>query len=272
MTVDEQKRCAALAALDHLRPGMRLGLGSGAAVEHFVRALARRAREGLEVECIASSAAMFDLASRAGLQMTILDHDIMRSLGEHAQAVEGAQADASRTPDPGEAGHGRLPLSACEGAPMLDLMVEGADEIDANLAFNHSREGALLLGKILACTAREVLVIADQAARVGMLGGVPLAIEVARHGVSATAASIRQVLRNAGLSGVLSMRVRGSRPLFTDGGNVVIDAVVGDIADPRGMEAALKMIPGVVACSLYVALCTSLIVGSEGGAVMVRRR
>lgn len=73
MTADDQKKAAALAALDYVKPGMKVGLGTGSTAAHFVRALAERARSGLDVECVASSRATFKLASSLGLRMTTLD-------------------------------------------------------------------------------------------------------------------------------------------------------------------------------------------------------
>ena len=73
MTADDQKKAAALAALDYVKPGMKVGLGTGSTAAHFVRALAERARDGLDVECVASSRATFKLASSLGLRMTTLD-------------------------------------------------------------------------------------------------------------------------------------------------------------------------------------------------------
>lgn len=73
MTADEQKKAAALAAIDLIKPGMKVGLGTGSTADHFTRALAEKARAGLDVECVPTSNQTFRLASSLGLRMTTLE-------------------------------------------------------------------------------------------------------------------------------------------------------------------------------------------------------
>ncbi len=51
MDIEAQKRAAAACALDFVRPGMRLGLGSGSTAKHFVELLGERVRSGLDSDC-----------------------------------------------------------------------------------------------------------------------------------------------------------------------------------------------------------------------------
>jgi len=73
VTADEQKRAAAQAALEYVKPGNRVGLGTGSTANYFIQALAEKARAGLNVECVASSKASYQLASSLGLKMTTLE-------------------------------------------------------------------------------------------------------------------------------------------------------------------------------------------------------
>ena len=73
MTADEQKKAAAVAALEYVKPGNKVGLGTGSTANHFIVALADKVREGLNVECVATSRASFQLASSLGLSMTTLE-------------------------------------------------------------------------------------------------------------------------------------------------------------------------------------------------------
>lgn len=73
MTTEDQKKAAALAAFDYVKPGMKVGLGTGSTTNHFIRELAVRAKSGLDVECVATSRATFKLASDLGLKMTTLE-------------------------------------------------------------------------------------------------------------------------------------------------------------------------------------------------------
>lgn len=271
MTMDEQRKAAVLAALDLVRPGMRLGLGRGAEVKLFAHALAGRVRDGLVVDCVASSQAGFELCSRLGLRVDILDREIMRALASDPATVSDGGTSSAGLPGSGSAGHASLPLSAHGPQPLLDLMVDGADEVDAHLHFHHSRGGSILLGKVLALAARDVIVIADRSVHVGSLGAVPLAVETARHGVSATARKIHQAVQDCGLAGELRLRVHDGKPAFTDAGNVIIEIHLGAIPDPRRLEAALQSIPGVVATGLHIDVCTIAIMAGVDGTTVLRR-
>jgi ribose 5-phosphate isomerase A len=70
---DLLKQRAALAALDHVEDGMRLGLGTGSTAAHFVRALGRRVAAGLRVTGVATSQATADLAREVGVPLSSLE-------------------------------------------------------------------------------------------------------------------------------------------------------------------------------------------------------
>ncbi len=73
MTADDQKKAAAAAALEFVQAGNKVGLGTGSTANHFITALAEKARGGFDVECVATSRASFQLASGLGLRMTTLE-------------------------------------------------------------------------------------------------------------------------------------------------------------------------------------------------------
>jgi ribose 5-phosphate isomerase A len=73
VTADEQKKAAALAALEYIQPGMKVGLGTGSTANHFITALAQRVRDGLDIDCVATSKKTFQLASGLGIRMTTLE-------------------------------------------------------------------------------------------------------------------------------------------------------------------------------------------------------
>ena len=70
---DELKRRAALAALDYVESGMRIGLGTGSTAAHFVAALGQRVASGLDVIAVPTSEATARLAAEAGIRLTTLD-------------------------------------------------------------------------------------------------------------------------------------------------------------------------------------------------------
>jgi len=73
MDAEDQKRRAAARALDEVRPGMRLGLGTGSTARHFVELLAERVHGGLEVVGVPTSEATRQQAERLGVPLTTLD-------------------------------------------------------------------------------------------------------------------------------------------------------------------------------------------------------
>src|SRR6478672_11459251 len=73
MTAEVHKRAAAARALDFVRPGMRVGLGTGSTARHFVELLAERVRAGLPVIAVPTSEATRSDAERLSLPLTTLD-------------------------------------------------------------------------------------------------------------------------------------------------------------------------------------------------------
>src|ERR1700735_5229672 len=73
MDLEAQKRAAAARAIDFVRPGMRLGLGTGSTAKHFVELLAERVRTGLDVIAVPTSEATWALAEKLGVALTTLD-------------------------------------------------------------------------------------------------------------------------------------------------------------------------------------------------------
>ena len=73
MNADAQKRAAAARAVEFVRPGMKLGLGTGSTARHFVELLGERVRGGLKVVGVPTSEATRADAERAGVALTTLD-------------------------------------------------------------------------------------------------------------------------------------------------------------------------------------------------------
>ena len=73
VTADEQKKAAALAALDYIKPGMKVGLGTGSTANHFIAALGEKVKAGLDVQCVPTSRSTRDLAAKLGIPLTTLE-------------------------------------------------------------------------------------------------------------------------------------------------------------------------------------------------------
>ena len=155
-----------------------------------------------------------------------------------------------------------VPLSSLEETPELDLTIDGADEVDADLSLIKGGGGALLREKIVAAASKRMIVIADRSKLVPMLGRFPLPIEVNRFGLKATELAIGGAAASLGLAGPLALRTRDGTPFVTDGGHLIIDASFGRIPDPRALSGALHAIPGVVEHGLFLGMASAAILAA----------
>ncbi len=161
-----------------------------------------------------------------------------------------------------------ISLTTLDETPELDLMVDGADELDGELRLIKGGGGALLREKIVASASRRMIVIADGTKRVESLGRFPLPIEVVPFGLGATRRAVQDVLDEGGLAGALTLRKdQGGQPFLTDGGHLILDAHLGRIDQPEALATALNAIPGVVETGLFLDLATGAILATESGLV-----
>ncbi len=156
-------------------------------------------------------------------------------------------------------------LTTLDADPVLDLTVDGADEIGPGLVLVKGGGGALLREKIVAAASRRMLVVADSAKVVAMVGAFPLPIEVAPFGLAATVGAIGEIAGGLGLSGPVVLRGTAGAPFVSDGGHHIVDASFGRIPDPAALAAALNMIPGVVEHGLFLGLASAAVIGRDDG-------
>jgi ribose 5-phosphate isomerase A len=143
-SAEELKRAAAERAADRVESGMRLGLGTGSTVAHFLDVLAERIRAG-------------QLERIVGVPTSIRTAERSSELG--------------------------IPLMELQDAASLDLTVDGADEVDPSLDLIKGLGGALLREKMVAQASRRLLIMVDASKEVSRLGGkAPLPVEVVRFG------------------------------------------------------------------------------------------
>lgn len=158
-----------------------------------------------------------------------------------------------------------IPLTTLGDHPFLDLCVDGADEFDDQLRLIKGGGGALLIEKIVATSAKEVVIIADESKRVKTLGKFPLPIEVVNVGIKATAWKLERVFRMLGMNPKLNLRVKDNQIFRTDLGNAIIDAACGEIKEPDRLEVMLNNIPGVVNNGLFNSIATRVIMATAKG-------
>ena len=134
-----------------------------------------------------------------------------------------------------------LPVTDFNTAPLIDIYVDSADEVNAHKQMIKGGGAALTGEKILAFAAKQFVCIVDKSKCVDVLGGFPLPIEVIPMARSAIAREL--------------VKLKG-RPVYregvvTDYGNVLIDVHDLEILDPPALEKALNQIPGIVTNGLF---------------------
>ncbi len=220
---DIQKRNAAEAAVEHVKDGMIVGLGSGTTAAFAILALGeRRKHENLQIMGIPSSYQAFQLAVQSGIPITTLE--------EH---------------------------------PIIDINIDGADQIDSKLNLIKGMGAALAREKIVAASSRKNVIIADEKKKVSVLGEgnhpiplevLPFAIALVQHRVQALKGS--PLLRET--KGKLG-------PTISDNGNAIMDVTFGNIKDAKLLDQQLKMIPGMVETGLFIELTDIVYLGSASG-------
>ncbi|MCC2112472.1 MAG: ribose-5-phosphate isomerase RpiA [Hyphomicrobiales bacterium] len=159
-------------------------------------------------------------------------------------------------------------LATLDETPVLDLTVDGADELDRDLQMIKGGGGALLREKIVAAASAKVVIIADDSKLVETLGQFPLPIEVVPFGLTATRNAISAVATSLGLAGEIKLR-GGDTPFLTDGGHYILDASFGRIPDAKALASGLSEIPGVVEHGIFIGLASiALIAGPDGITVL----
>ena len=149
---------------------------------------------------------------------------------------------------------------------VLDLAIDGADEIDGDFQMIKGGGGALLREKVVASAAKKVAIMVDSSKVVETLGAFALPVEIVRFGYQQTAFKLRQM----GID--FDLRMAGDNPYVTDNGNFILDCKMGPtITDPASLHTQLNTTPGVVDNGLFIDLCHILIIG-QGDTVQTLHR
>jgi ribose 5-phosphate isomerase A len=157
--------------------------------------------------------------------------------------VASSEATAARL-----AGHG-IPVLDLNDVAEIAVYIDGADEITEQGAMIKGGGAALTREKIVASVSKKFVCIADGSKLVDVMGKFPLPVEVlpmARNAVT------RQL---TALGGQPKLRLKaGSDEAFvTDNGGNILDVAGLAITDPKGLEATINQIVGVIAVGLFAA-------------------
>jgi ribose 5-phosphate isomerase A len=231
MDVEAQKRAAAARAVEFVRPGMRLGLGTGSTARHFVDQLGERVRAGLDVVCVPTSRETEVQAQGCGIPLTTLDETPALDL-----TVDGAD----------EVGPDLSLIKGGGGALLREKIVAGAS---ARMIVIADRS------KYVAALGRFPLPI--EVAQFG-LGATMKALEKA---IGAVQAGGPLSLR----------RGTDGHPFVTDGGHWIVDAALGRIDDPKALAHALADVPGVMEHGLFIGYAQMVIIAGPDGSELIER-
>ncbi|ADN00138.1 ribose 5-phosphate isomerase, constitutive [Dickeya dadantii 3937] len=218
MTQDELKKAVGWAALDYVRPGTIVGVGTGSTAAHFIDALAS------------------------------VKHQI-------EGAVSSSDASTARLKSLG------IPVFDCNDVDVLDVYVDGADEINPHMQMIKGGGAALTREKIVAAIARQFVCIVDASKQVDVLGRFPLPVEVIPM---ARAYVARELVK------------LGGQPVYRDGvvtdnGNIILDVHNMDLSDAMAMENRINGLAGVVTVGLFANRGADVaLVGTSDGVKTVR--
>jgi ribose 5-phosphate isomerase A len=155
-----------------------------------------------------------------------------------------------------------IPLTSFSEHRIIDLTIDGADEVEqGTLNLIKGLGGALLREKIVAAASRQLAIVVDGAKLVARLGAhTPVPVEVVPFGLEAT----REALEVLGASARLRMAPSGEA-FVTDGGNRILDCGFSAIADPARLEERIRRVVGVVECGLFIGRAHMVFVADAAG-------
>lgn len=147
---------------------------------------------------------------------------------------------------------------------VLDLVVDGADELTPGLALTKGGGGALLREKVVAAMGRRFVVIATEDKVVDRLGDTfAVPIEVIPFAVG----PVQRTLRSDGLDVVQRVQDDGTEYLTDNGNAILLARLEGGLADPEQFDVWVTMLPGVVTSGVFVDLATEALLGRSDGSV-----
>jgi ribose 5-phosphate isomerase A len=155
-----------------------------------------------------------------------------------------------------------IPLTSFAAHRLIDLTIDGADEVErGTLNLIKGLGGALLHEKIVAANSQQLAVIVDGEKLVDRLGmRTPIPVEVVPFGLEATQA----VLEALGSTARLRLSPEGAA-FITDSGNHILDCNFGTIADPARLEERIRRVVGVVECGLFIGRADPVFIADETG-------
>ncbi|WP_042753236.1 ribose-5-phosphate isomerase RpiA [Lactococcus garvieae] len=223
--MDNLKKQVGIKAAEYVKSGMVVGLGTGSTAAFFVEELGRRVKE-------------------EGLEI----------IGVTTSNITSQQATALG-----------IPLKSIDEVDVVDLTVDGADEIDAQLNGIKGGGAALLMEKIVATYSKDYIWIVDESKLSEKLGSFKVPVEVIPYGSE-------QLFRKFEAAGYApSWRMEGQNQLITDMQHYIIDLHISEIADPEKLAEELDLTVGVVEHGLFNDMVKKVIVADQSGVKLIEK-
>lgn len=154
-----------------------------------------------------------------------------------------------------------LDLISLEKGVELDLVIDGADEIDRDFNMIKGGGGALTREKMVSSAGKKVAIVVDESKLVENLGeGFFLPVEVVPFAYEYTAGRLERFCSEANLR---SSNMGG--PFVTDNGNYILDLEIGEIDDPEELEIQIDRIPGVIENGIFSGVADLVFLGHRRG-------
>jgi len=232
VNMDELKRQAAARALEEVRDGMKLGLGTGSTAKHFVDLLGERVRAGLNVVGVPTSEATRIQAEQCGVRLTTLDEVHRLDL-----TVDGAD----------------------EIDPALNLIKGGGGALLREKIVASASDRMI----VIADDSKWVDVLGRFPLPVEV---IPFGLMATQHAMA------RAFAETGNSGHMELRKGSDGHVFVTDGGHCIIDAHLGRITDAPLLAGMLTAIPGVVEHGLFIGLASlAILAGAQGIRVIERR-
>ena len=225
---DQLKQKSAHRAVEFVESGMVVGLGTGSTTAFAVIRIGERLKSG-------------DLKDIVGIPTSIRTEKLAREWS--------------------------IPLCGLEDQPVIDVTIDGADEVDPDLNLIKGGGGALLREKVVAQASRQNIIIVDESKlspRLGTRWALPVEV------IPFAAKSAENFINSLGAEVTLRHDDTG-RPYQTDQNNFILDANFGKMAEPDRVAASLNERAGIVEHGLFLGLASDVIVAAEDGIRHLKR-
>lgn len=218
MTLEEQKKRAAEKAVDYIKSGMIVGLGTGSTVKYALEKIAKLIEEG-------------KLKDIVGIPTSKQTEERAIELG--------------------------IPVGTLNKYPVIDLTIDGADEVDDEMNLIKGGGGALLREKIIAQASDKLIIVIDPNKRSKKLGEkffVPIEVlqfaeEAERKFLESLGAFVTKRLNNDG------------HHFITDENNVILDCKFGVLENPKETASILNERAGIVEHGIFINLADEIVTG-----------